>query len=140
MRRLFTFADRYYRQRDWKMLIPLKLCLLAAGCLLGLTVKKERKRPVAVAALVMFVSTYIPLMVDVLTSLPALWPRCEKATEEAEEDAEAAAPETDEEAADAEEAVEAAEEPAEADAEAEPAEEAAPEEEAAEEEPFTTAN
>lgn len=94
MRRLFTFADRYYRQRDWKMLVPLKFCLLAAGCLLGLTVKKERKRPVALAALVVFFGTYVPLMIDMLQALPTLWPR-EKAPEEAEE---AETPDAEEEA------------------------------------------
>lgn len=94
MRRLFTFADRYYRQRDWKMLVPLKFCLLAAGCLLGLSVKKERKRPVALVAMALFVSTYVPLMIDMLQALPTLWPR-EKAPEEAEE---AEAPDTEEEA------------------------------------------
>lgn len=60
--KLFTYADRYLRQSSWKDLALVKFCLCAVGVLIGLAVPRSRRRQFAFGALVVFVTTYIPLM------------------------------------------------------------------------------
>lgn len=60
--KLFTYADRYLRQSNWKDLALVKFCLCAVGVLIGLAVPRSRRRQFAFGALVVFATTYIPLM------------------------------------------------------------------------------
>lgn len=62
MRELFDYADAYLEQCSWKDMALLKFCLAAMGLLGGLWVPREKKKPVAIAALLVFVTTYVPLM------------------------------------------------------------------------------
>ena len=66
MKRIFDCADRYIRERDWKMLAGLKFCLCAIGVLLGLMVPGKYKKTAAAGAFSVFLATYIPLMADFL--------------------------------------------------------------------------
>lgn len=59
--KLFTYADRYLKQSSWKDLALVKFCLCAVGVLIGLAVPRSR-RQIAFGALVVFATTYIPLM------------------------------------------------------------------------------
>lgn len=63
---LFTYADRYLKQSSWKDLALVKFCLCAIGVLLGLAVPRSRRRQVAFGALVVFATTYVPLMAKFL--------------------------------------------------------------------------
>lgn len=60
--KLFTYADRYLKQSNWKDMALLKFCLCAMGVLIGLAVPRSRRRQFAFGALVVFVTTYLPLM------------------------------------------------------------------------------
>ena len=60
---LFSCADEYVRRSSWKDLALVKLCLCAMGVMLGLCVPREKRRPVLIVAAVVFVMTWIPLMV-----------------------------------------------------------------------------
>lgn len=64
--KLFTYADRYLKQSSWKDLALVKFCLCAIGVLLGLAVPRSRRRQVAFGALVVFATTYVPLMAKFL--------------------------------------------------------------------------
>ncbi len=64
MKRLFDWGSAYIRECDWKDLALVKFCLCAMGALIGLCVpEKKRKIPLILAGLV-FLATYIPLMVN----------------------------------------------------------------------------
>lgn len=69
MKRIFSSADEFIRKSDWKDLAVLKFCLLSLGLLAGTRIAERRKKGVGIAALVVFVLTYIPLMVKYLRIL-----------------------------------------------------------------------
>lgn len=69
MNKLFDAANRYIEKSDWKIIAVLKFCLLSLGLILGTLVKKEHRKPVVIAALVVFVATYIPLMIKFIRVL-----------------------------------------------------------------------
>ena len=60
--KLFTYADRYLKQSSWKDLALIKFCLCAIGVLIGLAVPRSRRRQFAFGAVVVFLTTYLPLM------------------------------------------------------------------------------
>lgn len=66
MKNLFGYADRYLQKSDWKDMALLKFCLFSMGTLMGILMGRrlsERNRKVAVmAAELVFIGTYIPLM------------------------------------------------------------------------------
>ena len=62
MKCLFSCANQYVKESDWKDFALVKLCLCAIGVMIGLAVpKKKKKMPLLIAAIV-FIATYIPLM------------------------------------------------------------------------------
>lgn len=63
MKTLFTIADDYIRQSDWRDLALIKFCLCAMGVLLGLAVPRRTRKLAAVLALFTFIGTYVPLMI-----------------------------------------------------------------------------
>ena len=62
MRKLFEVADRYVETSDWKIIAVLKFCLISLGVILGMEVKEKSRKPVFIAAVSVFIATYIPLM------------------------------------------------------------------------------
>lgn len=62
MKKLFAAADEYLQECSWKDLTLLKLCLAAAGLLLGLAVPKKCRPAAAFLAVGVFIGTYLPLM------------------------------------------------------------------------------
>lgn len=62
MKKLFTCANRYIQECDWKDLAMLKFCLCAIGVMIGLCIPKEKKKCPLIAASIVFTATYIPLM------------------------------------------------------------------------------
>ena len=69
MKKLLSAADSYIAQMNWKDMALVKLCLCSAGLLLGLAAPRRARKWVALGACLVFVATYIPLMVDFLSHL-----------------------------------------------------------------------
>ena len=62
MKKLFEVANRYVQTSDWKTIAVLKFCLIALGVMIGMCIRKEHKKKVFAAAGLIFVLSYIPLM------------------------------------------------------------------------------
>lgn len=69
MDRIFAGADEFIKESDWKDIAVLKFCLLSLGLLAGMQVTEKCKKGVRIAASVVFVITYIPLMTKYLRIL-----------------------------------------------------------------------
>ena len=69
MKTLFASADEYLQNSDWKDIAVLKLCLLSLGLLAGMQLPAKHRKTARVAAVVIFVATYIPLMTKFLRIL-----------------------------------------------------------------------
>lgn len=69
MKTLFASADEYLQNSDWKDIAVLKLCLLSLGLLAGMQLPEKHRKTARVAAVVIFVATYIPLMTKFLRVL-----------------------------------------------------------------------
>ena len=69
MRKLFSAADAYISKMNWKDLALVKLCLCAAGVMLGLAAPKRVRKWAALGAVAVFVATYIPIMLKFLPHL-----------------------------------------------------------------------
>ncbi len=69
MKTLFASADEYLQNSDWKDIAVLKLCLLSLGLLAGMQLPEKHRKTARVAAVVLFVATYIPLMAKFLSIL-----------------------------------------------------------------------
>ncbi len=64
MKKLFAITDIFLQGMSWKVLALVKLCLFAAGVTVGTALSPKRRRMILPIALVAFVATYIPLMVQ----------------------------------------------------------------------------
>lgn len=62
MNRLLSAADAYIAKMNWKDMALVKLCLCAMGVMLGLAAPKKARKWVALGAMILFVTTYLPLM------------------------------------------------------------------------------
>ena len=74
MKKLLSAADAYIAKMNWKDLALVKLCLCAAGVMLGLAAPKRVRKWAALGAVVVFVATYLPIMLKFLPHLIA-WGR-----------------------------------------------------------------
>lgn len=63
MKFLFDSADAYLQQSDWRDFALIKFCLFAMGVIAGVSLPPKAKKPAIATAVVVFVATYIPLMV-----------------------------------------------------------------------------
>jgi len=62
MKKLFSAANEYARQSNWKDMALLKFCLFAMGLLVGIRVHEEDKKAAGFLAGLVFFTTYVPLM------------------------------------------------------------------------------
>ena len=69
MKKLFSAADSCIAEMNWKDMALLKFCLCAMGMLLGIALPKRGRKWAALGAGVIFVATYIPLMLKFLPHL-----------------------------------------------------------------------
>ena len=69
MKKLFDYANRYAAGSTWKEFALVKLCLCAIGVIIGLFIPGRAKKPTLAAAILVFVATYIPLMVGFLRGI-----------------------------------------------------------------------
>ncbi|MBE6034835.1 MAG: permease of phosphate ABC transporter [Clostridiales bacterium] len=63
MKCLLNYADRYMEKADWKDMELIKICLCSMGILIGTSVSNKAKGSVKKSAKILFVLTYIPLMI-----------------------------------------------------------------------------
>ena len=69
MKRLFAGAEEFINASTWRDLALLKFCLFALGFLFGTKVPRRRRLIARVGAAVLFISTYIPLMIKYIAAL-----------------------------------------------------------------------
>ncbi len=69
MKKLFSAADSYIAEMNWKDMALVKFCLCSMGMLLGLAAPKKFRKWAALGAAVLFVATYIPIMLKFLPHL-----------------------------------------------------------------------
>lgn len=62
MKKLFTVADQYIQESDWKTLAAVKFCLFSIGVWVGSYLTSKARTPVRIFCGIVFVATYIPLM------------------------------------------------------------------------------
>ena len=62
MKNVFEYANGYIKSIDWRDMALLKICLCAAGILIGLSIPKNKKKFSFAAACVIFTVSYITLM------------------------------------------------------------------------------
>lgn len=62
IKKLFESADMYLKVSDWKDIALIKGCLCSLGVLIGLSIKSGKKIAGLIASIV-FVLTYIPIMI-----------------------------------------------------------------------------
>lgn len=73
MAKLFKCADAYLKECTWKDLALVKFCLCAVGLLIGLSIPKDKKKYPLIAASIVFVVTYVPLMTKFLRISKGVW-------------------------------------------------------------------
>ncbi len=66
MKRLIGIGNRYIEESDWKVITVLKFCLLSLGILIGIKTPRRHRRTTAKVCVVVFLATYIPLMIKLL--------------------------------------------------------------------------
>lgn len=69
MKKWLACVNEYQKECDWKDLTLIKFCLCAAGVMIGLCVPKKQKKYPFIIAAVIFIATYIPLMIKFICSM-----------------------------------------------------------------------
>ena len=69
MKKLLSAADSYIAKMTWRDLTLVKLCLCAGGVMLGLAAPRRARKWAALGAVVVFVATYLPIMLKFLPHL-----------------------------------------------------------------------
>ena len=69
--KLFDAANQYCKESDWKTLAMIKFCLCSIGVIIGVLLPPDVKAAALVIAALVFVVTYIPLMLK----LYRIWKR-----------------------------------------------------------------
>ena len=73
MKKLFKAANRYIETSDWKIIAVLKFCLISLGIMIGMCIGKKHKKKVYAVAGIVFIITYIPLMLKFyITYIPLM--------------------------------------------------------------------
>lgn len=62
MKNVFEYADGYVKSIDWKDISLLKICLCAAGIMIGLSIPEHKKKCSFAAACVVFTVSYIAII------------------------------------------------------------------------------
>ncbi len=67
MKKFFELGNRYAKESNWTDFALVKFCLFSMGLFVGMTVPEKHKKIVVSGAICIFLLTYIPLMVKVLS-------------------------------------------------------------------------
>lgn len=62
MNKLFGYTNAYVERSDWKDFALVKLCLCAAGIIIGCLSPERYKKPVIAVSSMVFISTYALLI------------------------------------------------------------------------------
>lgn len=62
MQKLLNYGNKFLKESTWEDLVLIKLCLWAMGIIWGMTIPRKARKPVAFITVIVFVATYIPLM------------------------------------------------------------------------------
>jgi len=62
MQELLNYATKFLKKSTWKDFALIKFCLLAIGIIVGMAIPKKAHKPVESIAILVFIATYIPLM------------------------------------------------------------------------------
>ncbi len=62
MKKILEYANVYVNRCNWKDMALLKICLCAVGIMVGLAIPEKKKKCSTVAAGIIFIVSYIPLM------------------------------------------------------------------------------
>jgi uncharacterized membrane protein YoaK (UPF0700 family) len=63
MKALLQTADRYLQESNWKDLALIKLCLFSVGTIVGMLLPQKYRKPALIVTLLLFLATYLPLMI-----------------------------------------------------------------------------
>ena len=63
---LLAYADEYVKQSSWKDFALVKICLCAMGVMIGIATPKKARKTLVIVAVIMFIATYIPLILKFL--------------------------------------------------------------------------
>ena len=66
MEKLFRVAEEYIKGMKWQDMALLKFCLCALGIVIGISLPKKWKKGVLIGAAVVFIVTYIPLIIKLV--------------------------------------------------------------------------
>jgi hypothetical protein len=72
MNKLLDYSTEFIKQSDWKELALIKVCLCAMGVMWGMALPKKTHKPAAFIVVVVFVATYLPLMLKLLRIMDVL--------------------------------------------------------------------
>ena len=61
--KLFDAANQYCKESDWKTLAMIKFCLCSMDVIIGVLLPQSVKTAALTIAAVVFVVTYVPLMI-----------------------------------------------------------------------------
>lgn len=65
MKNFLRLGDIYASESNWKDFALVKFCLFAMGIIVGVNAPKKYRKPITIVSLIVFLSTYIPLMAKV---------------------------------------------------------------------------
>ena len=69
MQKLLDYGDRFVKESTWKDFALVKLCLCAVGVMWGMAIPKKAQKPAAFIAMLIFITTYVPLILRALRVL-----------------------------------------------------------------------
>ena len=69
MQKLLNYGNKFAKESTWKDFALIKMCLCAVGVMWGMAVPKKAHKPVAFIAMLVFITTYVPLILKVLRVL-----------------------------------------------------------------------
>ncbi|MGI5894706.1 MAG: permease of phosphate ABC transporter [Candidatus Merdivicinus sp.] len=73
MQKLLACANRVIQALNWKDMALVKFCLCSIGVLIGLSIPAKKRKLPMIAAGVVFLATYIPLMFKIIPQFCHLW-------------------------------------------------------------------
>ena len=71
IKQMLEASDDYAKQSSWADFALIKICLCALGVMIGVSVPKERRKPVMAGAAVAYAATYVAIMAKFLPVLKA---------------------------------------------------------------------
>lgn len=81
MKKLMDIGNSYLSRCKWQDMALLKLCLCAIGIIVGLSVPAKHRKCFLIGAGMVFIATYIPLMMKFIPVLKENGCCCGKTTE-----------------------------------------------------------